>query len=177
MKTIEVDDELYQFIASRTEHIGESASNILRRLLGLDAEEAPVQPQPMPEVTIEAESVSLPESAEEIISAEIIQSQKGAVGRFLAVLAALYRWNPNQFVSVLEIQGRKPKQGRSRKYFALSEAELQSSGNSTAPKQIADSPYWVITNTNTEKKRTMVGQVASKLQLPEEQSTWLAQQI
>lgn len=33
MKTIEVDDELYSYIASHTKHIGESASDILRRML------------------------------------------------------------------------------------------------------------------------------------------------
>lgn len=33
MKTIEVDEELYRYIASQTQHIGESASDILRRLL------------------------------------------------------------------------------------------------------------------------------------------------
>ena len=35
MKTIEVDEELYRYIARQTQHIGESASEILRRLLGL----------------------------------------------------------------------------------------------------------------------------------------------
>ena len=34
MKTIEVDDELYSYIASHTKHIGESASDILRRCSG-----------------------------------------------------------------------------------------------------------------------------------------------
>lgn len=33
MKSIEIDDDLYAFIASQTKHIGESASHILRRLL------------------------------------------------------------------------------------------------------------------------------------------------
>ncbi|TPV55441.1 SeqA protein [Aestuariibacter sp. GS-14] len=33
MKTIEIDDDLYAFIAGQTKHIGESASQILRRLL------------------------------------------------------------------------------------------------------------------------------------------------
>lgn len=33
MKSIEIDDDLYAFIASQTRHIGESASQILRRLL------------------------------------------------------------------------------------------------------------------------------------------------
>ena len=35
MKIIEVDEELYQYIASQTRSIGESASDILRRLLSL----------------------------------------------------------------------------------------------------------------------------------------------
>ncbi|WP_394220773.1 replication initiation negative regulator SeqA [Alteromonas gracilis] len=33
MKSIEIDDDLYAYIASQTKHIGESASQILRRLL------------------------------------------------------------------------------------------------------------------------------------------------
>ncbi|MFP3354552.1 replication initiation regulator SeqA, partial [Pseudoalteromonas sp. SIMBA_153] len=37
------------------------------------------------------------------------------------------------------------------------------SGNSTNPKQIPDSPFWVITNTNTTKKKAMLTQVAEKL--------------
>lgn len=35
MKTIDVDEELYSYIASHTQHIGESASEILRRMLNL----------------------------------------------------------------------------------------------------------------------------------------------
>ncbi|MGL6123210.1 MAG: replication initiation negative regulator SeqA, partial [Shewanella sp.] len=46
MKYIEVDEELYRHIASKTEHIGESASDILRRLLGLSVD-AVEQPQPL----------------------------------------------------------------------------------------------------------------------------------
>ena len=37
MKIIEVDEELYQYIAAQTQSIGESASDILRRLLNLSA--------------------------------------------------------------------------------------------------------------------------------------------
>lgn len=45
MKTITIEDDLYTFIASQTKHIGESASDILRRLLmpeeGATAEQVP----------------------------------------------------------------------------------------------------------------------------------------
>mgnify|MGYP000461543143 CR=1 FL=1 len=44
MKTIEVDDELYSYIASHTKHIGESASDILRRMLKFSAASQPVTP-------------------------------------------------------------------------------------------------------------------------------------
>ena len=48
MKTIEVDEELYRYIASHTQHIGESASDILRRMLkftaGQTAPASPAQP-------------------------------------------------------------------------------------------------------------------------------------
>ena len=33
MKNIEIEEDLYQYIASQTQFIGESASSILRRLL------------------------------------------------------------------------------------------------------------------------------------------------
>ncbi|MGL5667440.1 MAG: replication initiation negative regulator SeqA, partial [Shewanella sp.] len=55
MKYIEVDEELYRHIASKTERIGESASEILRRLLGLsvDAVEQ-TQPQAISQPSLEA---------------------------------------------------------------------------------------------------------------------------
>jgi negative modulator of initiation of replication len=37
MKTIVVDDDVYGFLVSHTQEIGESASSILRRLLGFKA--------------------------------------------------------------------------------------------------------------------------------------------
>ncbi len=46
MKTIEVDDELYRYIASHTLHIGESASDILRRMLKFSAVSQPASGAP-----------------------------------------------------------------------------------------------------------------------------------
>jgi negative modulator of initiation of replication len=48
MKTIEVDDELYRYIASHTQHIGESASDILRRMLKFSAVSQPAAPVAKP---------------------------------------------------------------------------------------------------------------------------------
>ena len=60
MKTIEIDDELYQYIAGQTQRIGESASDILRRLL-LGDSAAGVQPEVLavaePEVTVVSSNI------------------------------------------------------------------------------------------------------------------------
>jgi negative modulator of initiation of replication len=177
MKNIEIDEALYQYIATNTQFIGESASAILRRLLNLsfDTEipqltndnvankmaqvdavmELPhadsVEPVNINEVTASEETVF------NFINKEELAMQRGAVGRFLLILAGLYRAHPNQFDVVTEISGRD------RLYFANSENKLAESGSSTKPRQIPDSPFWVITNSNTTRKKMMLTKAASAL--------------
>ena len=186
MKNIEIDEELYQYIATNTQFIGESASAILRRLLnlGLEAEVTTVtvnEPSPVSEVKI------LPDSEEPTVKVEVTETkkpqnitavnvrtishetvfnfinkeelamQRGAVGRFLLILAALYRAHPEQFSVVTEISGRD------RLYFANSENKLAESGSSTKPRQIPESPFWVITNSNTTRKKMMLKKASVSL--------------
>jgi negative modulator of initiation of replication len=174
MKNIEIDDELYHHIVSNTESIGESASSILRRLLKLDGEIQPIIPvnesrdialdKTLVEddiITSEADKIEALEPSTEsvfnFINKEELAMQRGAVGRFLLILAALYRAHSNQFKVVTEICGRD------RLYFAHSEAELAASGSSTKPKQIPDSPFWVLTNSNTTRKKMMLTEAATSL--------------
>jgi len=53
--------------------------------------------------------------------------------------------------------------GRDRLYFATSEQALLQSGKSTNPKEIPGSGFWVITNSNTTKKKSMLTRVAETL--------------
>ncbi|KTG20523.1 N-carbamyl-L-amino acid amidohydrolase [Pseudoalteromonas sp. XI10] len=183
MKKIDIDDELYQYIASNTQSIGESASTILRRLLNLsDGANAPVetttkteQETPVVEVQEQAEQESSPEPSDEnveeatqtvtastqvkgnvfnVLNKEELAMQKGVVGRFLFILAALYRTHKKDFVNVLEIKGRD------RVYFATSKEALLESGSSMNPKNITDTEYWVMTNSNTTRKKMMLHEVA-----------------
>tara|TARA_Y100000588_G_scaffold145922_1_gene159741 strand:- start:1715 stop:2317 length:603 start_codon:yes stop_codon:yes gene_type:complete len=183
MKKIDIDDELYQYIASNTQSIGESASTILRRLLNLsDGANAPVetttkteQETPVVEVQDKAEQESSPEPSDEnveeaaqtvtastqvkgnvfnVLNKEELAMQKGVVGRFLFILAALYRTHKKDFVNVLEIKGRD------RVYFATSKEALLESGSSMNPKNITDTEYWVMTNSNTTRKKMMLHEVA-----------------
>lgn len=188
MKNIEIDEELYQYIATNTQFIGESASAILRRLLnlGVEAKLETVtvnEPADVVEVSILAESEPeesvvrvetteleepknkvvvnvVSESHETVfnfINKEELAMQRGAVGRFLLILAALYRAHPEQFGVVTEISGRD------RLYFANSENKLAESGSSTKPRQIPESPFWVITNSNTTRKKMMLTKASISL--------------
>ena len=97
------------------------------------------------------------ESVFNFINKEELAMQRGAVGRFLLILAALYRAHPKQFKVVTEICGRD------RLYFARTESELAASGSSTKPKQIPESPFWVLTNSNTTRKKMMLTKAATSL--------------
>jgi negative modulator of initiation of replication len=188
MKNIEIDEELYQYIATNTQFIGESASAILRRLLNLGVE-AKLEPVTVNESSDGVEVNTLTESVPEtsatqietteleepkskavvnlvsqshetvfnFINKEELAMQRGAVGRFLLILAALYRAHPEQFGVVTEISGRD------RLYFANSENKLAESGSSTKPRQIPESPFWVITNSNTTRKKMMLTKASISL--------------
>jgi negative modulator of initiation of replication len=173
MKNIEIDEDLYLHIVANTQSIGENASSILRRLLKLDqtisldessdSNTTEVNLSKDDNETDVAETNEIEEldnSSESVfnfINKEELAMQRGAVGRFLLILAALYRAHPKRFKVVTEICGRD------RLYFANSEAELAASGSSTKPKQIPESPFWVLTNSNTTRKKMMLTRAATSL--------------
>ncbi|MFT5851772.1 MAG: negative modulator of initiation of replication [Colwellia sp.] len=190
MKNIEIDDELYLYIVSNTKAIGESASSILRRLLpSEDTAQLPVPPSSLvseleedgtkqddlshnTEVTnsdvidtdvSEVKPITSSESVFNFINKEELAMQRGAVGRFLLILAALYRAHPKTFNIVTNIAPKVSARKNKRLYFALSEEILTASGSSTKPKQVPQSPFWVITNSNTTRKKMMLTEAATLL--------------
>ena len=184
MKQIDIDDELYQYIASNTQSIGESASTILRRLLNLNgddntpvaknnqnnqtATQAPLDDTPATNDSQEQEAVTPVKQTNanvfNILNKEELAMQKGVVGRFLFILSAFYRTHKKEFSAVLDIKGRD------RVYFATSKEDLVNSGSSMNPKNITDSEYWVMTNSNTTRKKMMLHEVALCLGYSAEQA-------
>ncbi|HHF6535476.1 TPA: replication initiation negative regulator SeqA [Haemophilus influenzae] len=184
MKIIEVDEELYQYIASQTRSIGESTSDILRRLLSLpvhtsivndliitsaETDQKPKQAINVKEVNIKTtkkQSITainqIVEKVQTLLNSTEFQEESKAVVRFLAILRVLYRTNPESFA-----QATESLQGRTRVYFARDEATLLMAGNHTKPKQIPDTPYWVITNTNSGRKMLMLEGAMQSMELPE----------
>ncbi|MBE8167663.1 MAG: replication initiation negative regulator SeqA [Shewanella sp.] len=182
MKYIEVDEELYRYIASKTESIGESASDILRRLLGLKVHNNDIKkPQEVYQPSFDSDKkvekivqkVNTVNTVDfvSLFNKPEIEKQKGAVGRFLYVLTCLQHSLPNQFDQVLKIQGR------GRLYFATSKEALIKASKSANPKQISSSDYWVITNNNTAKKRALFVEALVLLGCENELAETLAENI
>lgn len=145
MKTIELDDDLYFYIASQTRHIGESASDILRRLLG----QSTVQ-SALPAVSDSAPVSVAPKGLQALLDSGELEKEELSIQRFMMVLEALYAGDPATFTQAAEIKGRK------RVYFARDPEALRASGSTTKPKPVPNTPFWVISNTNTSRKRNIV---------------------
>lgn len=154
MKTIEIDDELYQYIAGQTQRIGESASDILRRLL-LGDRVAEVEPEVL--AVAEPDVTAVSSNIFDLINRQDLQAEQSVVGRFLFILSTLARAHKKQFANVLEIKGRN------RLYFGHSAEQLSEAGSSTNPKLIPNTDFWVITNSNTTRKKMMLTETALKL--------------
>ncbi|MDY0766769.1 MULTISPECIES: replication initiation negative regulator SeqA [Serratia] len=171
MKTIEVDEELYRYIASHTQHIGESASDILRRMLKFTTGQ-PVRALPAASAP---QSVELEKAApaqrprdrvramRELLLSDEYAEQNKAVNRFMLVLSTLYTLDAAGFAAATEALT-----GRTRTYFAGDQQTLLANGTHTKPKHVPGTPYWVITNTNTGRKRSMIEHIMQAMQFPAE---------
>ncbi len=155
MKSIEVDEELYRYIAAQTLHIGESASEILRRLLQLP----PFSPQDAPSVSA-PQSEPLVSAIATLLHTGELEREESAIARFMLILTALYQTNPVAFTQATDIKGRK------RVYFARDPEELLANGTTTKPKAVPGTPYWVISNTNTNRKRNIIAQLMAAMEFP-----------
>lgn len=153
MQTIEVEDDVYQFLLSRTVHIGESASSILRRELKLNGHSEG-------EADITRAAGSDHELSSLLSRPEFRYGY--ATDRYLAILGEACRQQPEEFEKILAIRGR------GRLYFARSESEIVASGKSTQPRQIPGTSYWAMTNSPTTQKQVTLRQVLELLGFSEE---------
>lgn len=169
MKTIEVDEELYRYIASHTQHIGESASDILRRMLKFTAGQPPVRIAPAAVGAKAAEPAAAQpprdrvRAVRELLLSDEYAEQSKAVNRFMLVLSTLYTLDAVGFTAATDAL-----HGRTRTYFAGDQQTLLANGTHTKPKHVPGTPYWVITNTNTGRKRSMIEHIMQAMQFPAE---------
>lgn len=157
MKTIEIDDELYQYIASQTLHIGESASSILRRLLAIKSKDNKMN------LAHTAQSKNAATSLVTLLKSDNFLAEKKLVNRFLIILSTLYLLDKSMFsVAATSLHGSK------RRYLAKDEATLLKSGKNTKPKSIPNTPYMVVTNSNTARKIFIMESLMRNMEISEE---------
>lgn len=179
MKNIEVEPDLYQFIASQTQHIGENASQILRRLLApqmelakkntINTEEAEdsvevdvntVIEEKVTKTSIPKQVASKPSVNGDLLNKEVLSAlkeKKSKVDVFLLLLGEMNKQKAADFGKVLDIKGSN------RAYFGADKQTLLDTGKSTNPKQIPGSGFWVVTNNNTQRKADLLCKVATIL--------------
>lgn len=87
----------------------------------------------------------------------LIAENNSVVKRFMYILSRLEQKHGAAFKCVLQVQGK------GRLYFATSEQALSEAGSNTNPKQIGNSTYWVMTNSNTDRKKQMLSEVSKSL--------------
>jgi Negative regulator of replication initiationR len=155
MKTIEIDEELYQFIAGQTKHIGEDASSILRRLLNFKQAVSNKTNQ----VPHKEHHYSL---FDDLLQSDTFTNEKSIISRFILLLGALYNYNPALFsIAATSLHGSK------RQYLAKDKQSLETSGKNTKPREIIGTPYWVISNTNTARKLLIIESIMSDMGISE----------
>lgn len=159
MKALQIDAELYDYIARQTQHIGESASAILRRLLKLPLDDSSTAT--LPPLPCAATTVDLQQALKQLLNARSYRHEPKSIGRLMQVLSTLYAVDANAFAHAAAMT-----QGRTRRYFACDQHTLEQGGLQTKPQQIPKSPYWVITNTNAARKRAIVQSMLTAMRLP-----------
>lgn len=167
MKSIEVEDDIYEFLRKQQTTFTEGASEVLRRLLKLNSAVPSAAQSPSPKAALPPEALKkmLQEHKDKMaadpkkkalwdfLKGPQFTAERNAVGKFLSLLAFLHRENRDRFAAVQGINGR------SRKYFAKSQEDLEQSGNSVHPKRIPGSEHWVVTNNSTHSKVELLLQV------------------
>ncbi len=191
MKKIEIEDDIYKYILANIEAFGETPSQILRRLLALpaDADEnhfderavvtvpsvqqaVPVIDKQKSQSSIDSIS-SLPESVAYGIAAlfadQAFKKEPVITNKFKMMLTAMYHENRAGFIAAANTT-----RGRTRDYLGQNLSTLLASDNAeevaqlkaSKPREIPYTPFWVITNANTGRKRIIITQMMTAMGYP-----------
>lgn len=157
MKTIEIDDDVYELLRNKQVSFEETASSVLRRLI---RSEKPSSTDPLTVAKPQVLSALTPNPI--LAQWEAIPgyaSTRDAKSLFLLLLSWLHRNYPNTFEEVLNLGGRK------RRYFARTEKELKDSGQSVSAARIPNTDFWVVTNNDTPKKKSILADAARSVRM------------
>lgn len=189
MKTIEIEDDLYKYILNNIEAFGETPSQILRRLLVLPEEEVSIEPlthienievvtapEPITVATLDYDIENdklnqshLHQGLLKLFGDELFISEPVFTNKFMMMLTAMYFENTDAFIDAAETT-----KGRTRAYLGMHLEALLNAENeeeqlqfkASKPRMIPETPYWVITNANTGRKRIILTQMMVSMGYP-----------
>ena len=154
MQQITVDDRTYEDLKLIERYTGKDSAQIIAELLVSVRKNGGTTARPVP-VTQSTSRKDADLLA--LVSSPAYLANRSVVDQFLEILAFVYKQDPSVF------QGLERLEGRTRKYFAQTADELESSGSSVNPKEIPNAPFWVVTNKSTATKKTLLGQALTSL--------------
>lgn len=171
MRSIDIDEDVYEHLRTSSLEIGESASSIVRRLLGLSSGSRRVGGAPVPIDVIAASRAPHERSLLEFVAEAAFGKHSTAKDKYLVILAQLSLQHADSFHCVLEIAGRK------RLYFARTDAEILRKHDRAAPRMIPGTKFWAMTNSSSTQKRDTLRRVLAALGYGEGPARQIAQAV
>jgi len=153
MITIQIDDDVYQSLSGLVKGFNETPNDVIRRLVdGVNGAKA------SSETKVESISLAGSDSGDEELT-QLISSLDFETGdnikRYFSILQLLYNRSPGNFEKLLNYRRKRGK----RINFAKDPSVIEKSGNSTQPKALTGTPFYVLTNLDNKSKRTILDQI------------------
>lgn len=148
MKKIEIEEDIYDYLLKNTTNIGESASEILRRLLGISEKSGE-----------KGESNEIRNSKmAQFLNTYNFMAKRKAREKFLEILSFIYQGDPEKFIKEV-----LPISVQSTTYFSLTKEGFKDWHKKVKAEQIPNSEIWVITNIDIPKKQRILKAVMTDL--------------
>lgn len=152
MKTIEVDDDVFEGLEARARGFGDSPNLVIKRLIEAASLTGPA-------VNGSNGDHSSPKEVSPffgLLNSAEFQREDGK-GRYKLILRRIHETNPEglrRFVGY--------RRG-SRVNIALDPKSIEESGSSTMPESVEGTPYYVLTNLSNKRKREILGDILQGL--------------
>ena len=157
MKTIQIEDEVFQALESKVKGFGETPNDVIKRLL-FEFKSPQTKPAKNGETV---ERLAKPDSLVELVSApEFLTGD--AKERYFEVLRFLCTDKPQEFAKLNGF-----RRG-SRIQISTDRNAIEKSGRNTHPQRLEGTPYWVLSNHSTGRKRAILSHILRLLRYDSE---------
>lgn len=157
MKTIQIDDDVFQMLESKVKGFGETPNDVVKRLL---FEFKSPQTKPAKNGERVQTLVKLHPLVELVSSPEFLT--KKAKERYFAVLRFVCKEKPQEFEKLNGF-----RRG-SRIQVSTDINAIEKSGRNTFPQKLEGTPFWVLTNLSNDRIRVILNDILRLLRYDSE---------